>query len=118
VRRETGNHYLFSMQSRKQWQLLDGDIGELPLLKYANDVHGSGDAANAALINGRMVALMRIRVLDEVRWVYGWSQSMWREIVAGDGPTHSRTPPSIAPGRADFQSAHTRILWRAKVSSS
>ena len=88
VRRETGNHYLFSTLSGKQWRLLDGDVVELPLLKYANDVHGSGDVANAALIGGRLVALMRIRVLDEVRWVYEWSQDMWREIVAGDGPAH------------------------------
>ena len=63
VRRETGNHYLFSTLSGKQWRLLDGDVVELPLLKYANDVHGSGDVANAALIGGRLVALVRIRVL-------------------------------------------------------
>ena len=90
VRRETGNHYLFSTLSGKQWRLLNGDVGGLPLLKYANDVHGSGDAANAALIGGRLVALVRIRALDEVRWVYGWSQEMWREIIAGDGPAHPR----------------------------
>ena len=77
------------------WRLLDGDVA---LLKYANDVHGSGDVANAALIGGRLVALVRIRVLDEVRWVYGWSQDMWREIAAGDGPAHPETQPSIAPG--------------------
>ena len=115
VRRETGNHYLFSMQSRKQWQLLDGDVGELPLLKYANDVHGSGDVANAALINGRMFALVRIRVLW-VQWVYGWSQSMWREIVAGDGPTHSRTPPSIAPGRVAAPGPHTQVTRASALS--
>ena len=90
VRRETGNHYLFSTRAGKQWRLLNGDVGELPLLKYANDVHGSGDVANAALIDGRLVALVRIRALEEVRWAYGWSQDMWREILAGDGPAHTR----------------------------
>ena len=38
-----------------------------------------------------MVALERIRVLDEIRWAYGWSS----EHVAGGhetAPSH-RTPP-------------------------
>jgi hypothetical protein len=73
LRRATGNHYLFSLQEGGGWRLLHGDVDELPLLKYANDVHGSGDMANAALMQldggsrgaGMMVALERIRRLDD-----------------------------------------------------
>ena len=97
LRRTTGNHYLFSLQEKDKWRLLDGDVNELPLLKYANDVHGSGDAANAALMQhaggircaGMMVALERIRVLDEIRWAYGWSADMWREVIDGAQPSHA-----------------------------
>ena len=97
LRRTTVNHYLFSLQEKDKWRLLDGDVNELPLLKYANDVHGSGDAANAALMQhdggtrcaGMMVALERNRVLDEIRWAYGWSADMWREVIGGAQPSHA-----------------------------
>ena len=102
LRRATGNHYLFSLQEGGGWRLLDGDVNELPLLKYANDVHGSGDMANAALMQfdsgsrcaGMMVALERIRVLDEIRWAYGWSTNMWREVLNGAQPLHVPTAPA------------------------
>ena len=64
-------------------------------------VHGSGDAANAALMQhdggnrcaGMMVALERIRVHDEIRWAYGWSADMWREVIDGAQPSHAPTAP-------------------------
>ena len=77
-------------------------------------MHGSGDAANSALIGGRLVALVRIRVLDEVRWVYGWSQNMWREIVAGGGPARSRTPPSITPGSVAAPARSALSQWQTE----
>ena len=108
LRRKTGNHYLFSLQEKDKWRLLDGDVSGLPLLKYANDVHGSGDAANAALMQhdggawcgGMIVALERIRVLDEIRWAYGWSADMWREVISGAQPSHASPSPAV-PGSID-----------------
>ena len=78
------------------------------VLKYANDVHDSGDAANAALMQhdggarcaGMMVALERIRVLDEIRWVYGWSADMWREVIGGAQPSYA-PPAPVDPDSLD-----------------
>jgi hypothetical protein len=123
LRQQTQNHYLFIVNEqlepgsilgrKKRFYLMNGKVPDLPMLKYANDVHGTDMRTNMGLksigkafLLPHMIATRDIpcaaddnwgRIGDaELLWDYRWSETQWSELIHNQPPAIDSDLPLLS----------------------